>query len=63
MSGWDRMEPVEACTSPDGHDQVSLISGCSDVPEVVLCGHCGAEWTVVVFASDTDSSSGTARTG
>lgn len=53
MSGWDRMEPVEACTSPDGHDQVSLISGCSDVPEVVLCGHCGAEWTVVVFAFDT----------
>jgi hypothetical protein len=57
------MEPVEDCTSPDGHSHVDLMSARSDVPEVVLCGHCGARWTVVVFAAGTDSSSGTARTG
>lgn len=53
MNGWERIEPVEDCTSPDGHDHVDLMSAASYVPEMVVCGHCGAEWSVVMFASDT----------
>lgn len=46
---WDRIEPVRACTSPDGHDYVDVMNFGSTVPERVVCPRCGEPWQVAVM--------------
>lgn len=46
---WDRIEPAVACTSPDGHEHVALMTAGSSIPESILCPRCGEAWTIVLL--------------
>ena len=47
---YERVEPVEACVSPDGHDYVESLTYSSPIPDAIVCPRCGALWMIVVFS-------------
>lgn len=46
---YERIEPVEPCVSPDGHDHIEVFSYESPIPQDIVCSRCGKFWTIVVF--------------
>ena len=45
---WERIEPDEACASPDGHSPIDIYSAGQSVPILVRCDRCGKNYRVAV---------------
>lgn len=49
---YDRVPPVGACVSPDGHSCIEVTTYASLIPESAMCPRCLKPWTIVTFEVD-----------
>jgi len=49
---WERLDPEKACSSPDGHCPVDVMTMASEVPVSVFCQRCGSAYTVIALPGE-----------
>lgn len=49
---WERVEPVEPCASPDGHEHRDTYGVGHYIPVVIQCMNCGARYGIRILEED-----------